>query len=826
MSSSPKKGLEESLLKEKEELGSRKNGNGERGFDMSRISLKSRYKFLKFVEKIGGVVARNKVSKSCEPLLFVNRHFMVKKLRIVGPLKTSTFHTVFESFSSLVILIIEDATMMPRDFVQRLLRRPLDTLGNIEPKKKDAIESGWKQIEETLNRPVLEFKKDCPELSPYINPIHSLKVAHSDHLTNSDLNQVKHFVFLEALTLNNINKLTSFSFLYNLAFPEQLKHLDLDHCYNLASCPLEKIGANVLNRIKDVRKKFRENAISYKQNGIPKNVMKILDENKEIEIEKEKGKEKEKEMPMDNVPFDYIESIKLLVNLESLSLVKCDSLNSKIIELLCSHAHSLTQLNLHSCMWVTSVDMVYIRNMISLRRLCLANCKQLGNDAALILCYVNSSTVRRVRNNQNLVRSCLEGNPDIKSEAEDVCFSFFYYFSPDIRVDVYHAFQNFSLFLDSDLDKIIHDGFLPLLYLDMSYCSFEGIDMRLFSNLLTLDTLILNGCSLFQDHYNIDQVFARQYSSKKTEAELVNEFEESNYFHNQFFGDWKTHQLNVRHLSINMCRLYAKKERCDGNEQSFVMCNQESKRIAASEEERVEVTNAFKLLCLKHMPYVEKLECQKLLLLDKFSLSYAVFWMPHINMLDLRNCSNIDDEAITKFTRMVHNSARNSEIHTLFLDKCVKIGQSSMDAIFKSMGKSLTKLSVHGCTELNDRAFEKISLCTNLQDLDVSKCMKLGKKFLSIISLDDCPLRKTLARLNLGDLNFKSSQVTETLSNCTGLKFITFDRCKFVDNATVVVLHAKLPNLTGMSLRETPKITKEMIIYLTQHPTKSIIVVE
>ena len=68
--------------------------------------------------------------------------------------------------------------------------------------------------------------------------------------------------------------------------------------------------------------------------------------------------------------------------------------------------------------------------------------------------------------------------------------------------------------------------------------------------------------------------------------------------------------------------------------------------------------------------------------------------------------------------------------------------------------------------------------------------------------------------------------LTENIAKCKNLRFVTFDRCPKVDDATLVNLHAQLPKIEGFSIRETPKVSKTIIIYLTQHPDKPINIVE
>ena len=645
----------------------------------------------------------------------------------------------------------------------------------------------------------------------YINPIVELRLEHNDTVTSSDVRlATRHMPFLASLKLCRFAKVTDACFLYELPLPQQILCIDLSHNSALRSTPIA-LNRQVYARAASQRRSAHTAAVALLSTGTttgtpppPPPWPYIDDEQFDRRCGAEAGADAEAEpgagteagaMPdaeaahgtegEPQLTFDYMRAFALFSNLSALSLRQCTSLDAATtLRLVGGNSPHLRSLDLHSCTWLCDEHMVYVRNMPRLERLVIANCAQLTRDALFVLCYTTTATLRRIRANQQHIanlcpaasarpavggadgRSGGGDDEDEAAELDDRILDFFGRYGADCRTDMC-AFARHSVLRTLDiLERNIADGLSPLAHVDASYCMrMHGVDVRLFSALPLLDTLVLDGCSLFADHYGIDQMFARHYvaaaaatastgvsspsPAASAEQQLVRKFADTRCFETQFGADWRPNDIAARTVSTRACTITAKRELCDGEQRSVAYG-----APVCSEAERREVCAAFKMLWAKHTPHATALHCGGAALTGN-AMSYAVYWAsPALRKLDITGSGNADS-ALAAFVRMciakaaTDTSASGTTVAApaaaaaaaglpplaeLVVANCRTLSDDVLASVLDTFAGTLRALDAHGCTALSDAAFANVARCTKLVDVDVGACTGLTGYFLRLIS--------------------------------------------------------------------------------------------
>ena len=670
-------------------------GSGGDGVELANLSPVTRCRMLMAAQLHHGSAVRNRAAHLCMALLAINRHMFVRALAVHTALPEPRMRHLLSSYSNLEALHVRDATTLPRDFAQLVLRRPLCPLEQqVTPTATlKQVEESWARVEAARNEPVRacmrllrhmfdgdkeEDKNDTAPVAPserrvHINPLCELTIDNSNTLTSADVRlATRSMVFLTRLTVRRVSKLTDASFLYETPFPHRIFSLDLAHNDALRSTPIA-LNADVYARVADERRRAHVEAIAL----VPQRASPLAEAALGAYVDDDEldracddadtddadtddsdgatGKERADDTPPAQHTFDYMRSFALLRNLGALSLRHCSALDGDVLRLVAVNSPHLRALDLHTCTWLHDEHMVHVRNMRSLERLVVANCAQLTRDGLLVLCYTTTATLCCIADNQrNIARLCAavdagaippasaSSDPGASDDDDEATLlkrhviGFFERYGSACRTDMCAFARHSVLRASAMLDDVVADGLSPLQHIDVAYCDrMHGVDMRLFSALPLLDVLILDGCSLFATHYGIDQMFARYHrpvGGGTASRGLVRKFADTDRFSEVFSNDWCPNHIAARVLSTANCKVTGKLELCDGNAKSVAV---DTGGVACTERERVEVCSAYKILWAKLAPHVDTLLCGGPALSPK-AMAYTAYWAsPALSKLDI-----------------------------------------------------------------------------------------------------------------------------------------------------------------------------------------------
>jgi hypothetical protein len=191
--------------------------------------------------------------------------------------------------------------------------------------------------------------------------------------------------------------------------------------------------------------------------------------------------------------------------------------------------------------------------------------------------------------------------------------------------------------------------------------------------------------------------------------------------------------------------------------------------------------------------------------IDDTGLRIIAASLDQLENLDLTGCTSVTDRGLSQVAHCC------TKLKQLKLGGCYKIGESGIWAFCElEHCQDLEQIELFGCIYLSDNALVAIARrCPSLKKINISECPDISSravcKFISICNtLDDftasrCPnaidddvvsaviqhLSGSIVKLDLSHCKLSDSVLTESVSRCRKLKFLSLSGYQHIDDEVI-----------------------------------------
>eukprot|EP00026_Physarum_polycephalum_P004574 Phypoly_transcript_04596.p1 GENE.Phypoly_transcript_04596~~Phypoly_transcript_04596.p1 ORF type:complete len:517 (+),score=40.15 Phypoly_transcript_04596:553-2103(+) len=239
-----------------------------------------------------------------------------------------------------------------------------------------------------------------------------------------------------------------------------------------------------------------------------------------------------------------------------------------------------------------------------------------------------------------------------------------------------------------------------------------------------------------------------------------------------------------------------------------------------------------------HCPGLQSLSLAYCTQLNTKELTEVVKACKNLNALTLRGCSLLDDPSL-------HVIADNCQ-NLVYLDvfDVNKITNAGVQYLCKSeTAMKLEFLSLGNCKKIGNAAMDSLALLPNLQELNLYTCPLLNSN--GLVSLASGPAGKSLRALDIshcggildqglitiasmtqlrtlqmaGMMRITAEGVTAVAHQCTLLESLSINKCKQLNNDSVVAILTHSKNLSVLDLAFLDQVTDEAFVNMPSMPS-------
>ncbi|OQR89333.1 sporangia induced hypothetical protein, partial [Thraustotheca clavata] len=228
----------------------------------------------------------------------------------------------------------------------------------------------------------------------------------------------------------------------------------------------------------------------------------------------------------------------------------------------------------------------------------------------------------------------------------------------------------------------------------------------------------------------------------------------------------------------------------------------------------IRVTDASLIVLAHSISNLVRLSVEKCLKITEASLSHVASQQQQLKELSVANCPKVRDIFLAAF-RM------DSQLKTLVLNGCasvtdMQLGMSSLgclSAYFKFHGQNLLDLDLTGLTNLTSDTFKMISLCLNLQSLNLSMCRNLNNEDIATITTGCTALQKVSFQ---GCVLLNDAALHSLAGSCNNLRDVSLVFCYNITDVGFCALIHGCPKLTHLNVKACNLLTELSFVALAQ----------